>query len=416
VDRKKHVSNLITSLIVSHPVYGLLLKRCRIVYRDEDFVAAVNPKEIMVGRKFFDYPVHEQKGVLIHEAVHLLSRHPERTRALVKKFGISAYEIANVVADGKINSALELDGIQIPKDGVRVQNVCRMFDLSEDYVIKESMEQIVIDIMKKMPRIDVEVTIDIELGGESEESGEGTDSCGAEGKGNDEVLNEGDGRLQEAKDGEELAQVKTQILLEVEASARKAGMGAAGLSRIVQEVTKPKVNWRRILRVAMERGIGNDVRKTWSRSSKKHPDLPAKTTYGLRKVIALVDTSGSITRKDLEQMLGELYAIAKARARVTVIPWDWKAYDEIVMKSPGDIEKVMKHLKGGGGTRITPAIEKAKQLSKDGEFVVIFSDFYLSEDDRTLERLLKGFKNVVLVSVNGRVPDVRANVVKIKTF
>jgi predicted metal-dependent peptidase len=432
VDRKKHVSNLITSLIVDYPVYGLLLKRCKIVYRDKDFVAAVNRKEILVGKRFFEYPIHEQKAILAHEAVHLLSRHPERSKALVKKYGVKAHEVANIVADGKINSALEADGIPIPKDGIRVPKVCEMFDLSEDYVVKESMEQIVIDIMKKTPEIEIEIPLpDIEPdeGEESQEEGESEEQrdtengeeqqsdaeCGEEQQNEEEVLNEGDRRIAEAKDEEELAQAKTQILLEIEASARKAGIGATGLSRIVQEIAKPKVNWRRVLRVVMERGIGSDVRKTWSRSSKKHKDLPAKYTCGVKKVLALVDTSGSITQDDLRQILGELYAIAKMKAQVTVIPWDWEVYEEVVMKSPKDIEKVMKHLKGGGGTKITPAIERAKELSKNGEFVVIFSDFYLTENDQELDGLIKGFSDVLLVSVNGRVPEVKAKVVKIET-
>jgi predicted metal-dependent peptidase len=432
VDRKKHVSNLITSLIVDYPVYGLLLKRCKIVYRDEDFVAAVNSRNVMVGRKFFEYPIQEQKAILVHEAVHLLSRHPERTKALVKKYGVTAHKVANIIADGKINSALEIDGIKIPQNGIRVPNVCEMFNLDEDYVVKESMEQIVIDIMKKIPEIEIDIPLpDIEPdeGEESQEEGESEEQrdtengeeqqsdaeCREEQQNEEEVLNEGDRRIAEAKDEEELAQAKTQILLEIEASARKAGIGATGLSRIVQEIAKPKVNWRRVLRVVMERGIGSDVRKTWSRSSKKHKDLPAKYTYGVKKVLALVDTSGSITQDDLRQILGELYAIAKMKAQVTVIPWDWEVYEEVVMKSPRDIEKVMKHLKGGGGTRITPAIERAKELSKNGEFVVIFSDFYLTENDDELQKLLRGFNETVLISVNGRIPNVKAKVVKVNT-
>jgi predicted metal-dependent peptidase len=411
VDRKKHVSNLITSLIVDYPVYGLLLKRCKIVYRDKDFVAAVNRKEILVGKRFFEYPIHEQKAILAHEAVHLLSRHPERSKALVKKYGVKAHEVANIVADGKINSALEIDGIPIPKDGIRVPKVCEMFDLSEDYVVKESMEQIVIDIMKKMPEIEVEVPMPDVVPDEEDERDEGEGVSEDE----EEVLNEGDRRIEEAKDEEELERAKTQILLEVETSAKLAGIGAAGLSRIVQEVAKPKVNWRRVLRVAIERGLGSSVRKTWSRSSKKHPNLPAKYTCGVKNIIALVDTSGSITQQDLRQILGELHAMAKIKTKVIVIPWDWEAYEEIEMRSPKDIEKVMKNLKGGGGTRITPAIEKAKRLTRKNELVVIFSDFYLTENDQELDGLIKGFSDVLLVSVNGRVPEVKAKVVKIET-
>ena len=352
-----------------------------------------------------------QKSILIHEACHLLLRHPERSKALVKKYGAAAHAVANYVADGKINSALEMDGIQLPQNAVRVEDVCDKFNLDRDFVVKESLEKIVIEIMKNSPAIQRYC----QGQGQEQEQGDELQGDIVDGEFEGEVVNEGDKRIAEARDEEELAKAKEEIIREIEVSAKMAGRGTNGLSRIINEMRKPKVNWRRILRVSMERGLGNDVRKTWSRSSKKHPSLPAKTLYGVKKVIALTDTSGSITPEDLKQILGELHAIAKIKAQVTVIPWDWEVYDAIEMKSPRDIDKVMKNLKGGGGTRITPAIEKAKKLYKGNELVVIFSDFHLEEDDRKLNELLKGFKNPLLVSVNGRVPNVKARVVKVET-
>jgi predicted metal-dependent peptidase len=84
--------------------------------------------------------------------------------------------------------------------------------------------------------------------------------------------------------------------------------------------------------------------------------------------------SGSISDKEAEQFLSEIYSIT-GDAPVSVVVWDAHVYDVIEAKSQAEvIAKVLGRLRGGGGTVIKPSLITTLQRMKSRDMVVVLSD------------------------------------------
>ncbi|RLE36965.1 hypothetical protein DRJ17_07535, partial [Candidatus Woesearchaeota archaeon] len=373
--------NILSSLMFNHVFYGLLLKRLRVVYINDENMppCGVNKREIILSPKFFRYNNCVQQYILAHEAMHVALSHPERMRRFAERFKILNINVLfNVVADGKINDVLDEEFECAPDGRITISRVAMLLDIDVETLRKLSVEEILLRAIKKGSKMAVKIdeivsepTNDI-----SPETGKG--QCEKSGK-KVVVLNEGDREIEKAKDDKELEKIKKKILAEVLVSSKSIGRAPLGVERIVSGMLKPKVDWRRIIKSAMEKALGNDVRKTWSRSSRKNPDYPAKYTIGVNKVIILADTSGSISQKQLRQYIGEIFSISKIARKIIVVPWDVEAYKEIVVRSRADIRKVRVGLRGGGGTLIHDALKKALDIMSNGDIVVILSDYYIGD-------------------------------------
>jgi predicted metal-dependent peptidase len=216
------------------------------------------------------------------------------------------------------------------------------------------------------------------------------------------VINEGDpGEHPKSKLSEEEVErkIERKVASAVETAKRMKGAGTQpGLyERLLKELLKPKVDWKRILRERLRRFFGSDYIPTWTRVNKKAPWIfPGKAYLERGDAICLVDTSGSIGEKELHQFIAEVFAIARAaRRRVVVIPWDATAYPPIEIRGNEDIRKV--RVSGCGGTVILPALEAAEKLLKPTTKIVILSDWDIFDiKSKRVQEWLKKYSRQIL--------------------
>lgn len=127
---------------------------------------------------------------------------------------------------------------------------------------------------------------------------------------------------------------------------------------------------------------------TWRRPSRKHADFPGVHRFAYPRVHCLVDCSGSISEREFEQFIGEIYALAK-QSPVSVIPWDTEAYQEVKAENQrAVVSKVKNMLKGGGGTVIKPALEKTLERMRLRDIVVVLTDGEIWDIDKAETRRL----------------------------
>jgi len=94
-------------------------------------------------------------------------------------------------------------------------------------------------------------------------------------------------------------------------------------------------------------------------------------------VWTLVDTSGSMVGKHLNQVMTEVFEIAKSLgSKVRIIAWDADAYED----SLENVRRSMK-IKGGGGTIIGPAINLLLKKMKPNDIVVILTDGLIGDGE-----------------------------------
>jgi predicted metal-dependent peptidase len=172
----------------------------------------------------------------------------------------------------------------------------------------------------------------------------------------------------------------------VEQHQKNRGTAPAGWLRWAQDVLKPKVNWReqlkRIVRGAIAEGLGHRLdysyRRPNRRSSIYHPIyLPALQGEYKPRIACVVDTSGSISDRELTQALAEVRAVLEQlRIPITIIPCDAVPYEAIRVFHGFDWLKVRQGLRGGGGTDMVAGLNAAMELKPKPEAVIVLTDGY----------------------------------------
>jgi predicted metal-dependent peptidase len=165
---------------------------------------------------------------------------------------------------------------------------------------------------------------------------------------------------------------------------KEQGTLPAGWLRWAEAILKPKVNWReqlkRILRGVISEGLGHRLdysyRRPHRRSAVYHPIyLPALQGEYKPRVACVVDTSGSISDRELMQSLAEVRAVLEAlRIPVTIIPCDAVPYEAIRVFHGSDWLKVRQGLRGGGGTNMVAGLNAALALKPKPEAVIVLTD------------------------------------------
>jgi len=429
IDVRDEYNRVITKLILDKPLFGIMMKRLRVVYKqiistesspDMHVAAAVNAKEIIVSDKFFEQPIDQRMFIISHEAMHLISAHPERTEEMWNvyrdiidpdTFGM----ICNIAEDAKINEALSTEFSSGPENMINYDTLERLFYMPQEWSAKSSVEDIVDRIIKNLPNIGAPAAGQ-GCGGimvDNETYSSATDEQSSCSGGT--VLNEGSPELKEASK-EQLPSVKRDLVAESIMVAKSIGHEAGFLERIFDEIYKSEVNWKRVLRNALNSMGGDDVKKIWSRLNRKNELMPSKTTIGFNTVWCLVDTSGSISKKEINRWVSEVLAIMRLKRKVMVISWDTIVHDINIIKSRKDIDNI--RLTGGGGTIIRPALEYVNERKHFGDSVIVLSDFAIGDlDSKDVQKYLSktlNFTTAVEPDVLRKEYGIKAVKIKVK--
>ncbi len=392
-------SRTITRLMFDNPLFGLTLKRLKVTYSEREPIAATTPRKIMLGDEFFNLEIKDREFVLVHESMHVLSMHPERGKQMAKAhanvFPPIVYEIANLVEDAKINKSIITE---LPCSQELESNSYFPSSLYNDYGIDESelnlysTEEIVAKILKKeILTAQTPTSGKSSCGGvksdeqtEDNNGGSGTaDETSSKkddgtGGGNPEevTLNEGIEELQTAST-EDLAKVKKNITAEAVIVAKSIGVDAGNFERMFKEIYESAVNWKKVLRMVLNSMENDDIRRIWSRVNKKNELLPSSRGIGYSRVWLLLDVSGSIDITTINRWFSEVYSIMRLKRKMVIVGWDAKVQEVVEVKRKSDISKVMIH--GGGGTIIKDALDYTFKNKKEGDEIVVLSDFAIMD-------------------------------------
>lgn len=299
----------------------------------------------------------QQAGaVLSHEVGHLLRSHGARGEALGAHRDHDAW---NRAADAAINADLLATGLPLPDGVVTPANQGLPENgIEEDYYHR--LAQPPQDRERPAPE----------------------DCCGS-GAGGPEAeweLSPGDAQAPALSDAAQ--RVTRRLVAEAvnEHTSRTRGSTPAGLRRwAAATLAPPQVDWRRKLRSAVRRAV-SWVREgqqdyTYSRPGRRR--IPRILTPSMHSpvptIAAVIDTSGSMSTKDLAAALREVAGITRStRSRgITVVSVDTKA---TVMDRITRPEQV--NLTGGGGTDMRIGIAAAQQHSTRPDVIVVLTDGY----------------------------------------
>ena len=154
---------------------------------------------------------------------------------------------------------------------------------------------------------------------------------------------------------------------------RGIGKLPAGLKAYLDDLIvsmKPRLNWRRVLRIFTANASRTFIKNTIRRPSKRYGTSPGIQVRNKQKLLVAIDTSGSVSMIDLEEFFGEMYHIWRQGAEILVVECDTVIQNKYIYRG-----KTPKFVVGRGGTAFDAPIQFANE-EYHPDAIVYFTDGY----------------------------------------
>lgn len=167
------------------------------------------------------------------------------------------------------------------------------------------------------------------------------------------------------------------------AAQQAAGNMPAGVKRLVNQLTQPKMNWRDILRQQVQSCISNDY--SYLRPNRKTMQqgivLPGVIKGETISVVVAIDASGSISQADVTDFLTEIDGIVSQYDDYNIRVWsfDTQVYNDQTFSLENGENISEYQIKGGGGTSFDVNWSYMKENSIEPKIFVMFTDGYTGD-------------------------------------
>jgi predicted metal-dependent peptidase len=362
VDREVR-EKLITArvgLLLRASFFGNLATRLKLVNADEWCgTAATDGRNFYYNSRFIQMLRPKEIEFLFgHEVLHCVYDHFGRR-------GDRDPQLFNIANDFAVNADLIKHRV-----GEKITTVPCLHDPKYDGMSSEEIYDLLYEKADKISIGDLlDKLIDEHLDGEGDSDSDG----------NGDKQGKGRPKLSDA-DRQAIRDEIKEAMLAAAATADGAGNIPAGVKRLIQELTEPKMNWRELLRMQLESTIKSDY--TWMRASRKgwHMDavMPGMKLDPMIDIAVALDASGSISESMLKDFLGEVQGIMDSfpAYRIHVVTFDTEAYNPAQYNSENLDDICDYEVKGGGGTDFDCVFNYLKENEIEPKRLVMFTDGY----------------------------------------
>ena len=349
-------------LLLRASFFGNLATRLKLVNADEWCgTAATDGRNFYYNSRFIDLLKPKEVEFLFgHEVLHCVYDHFGRR-------GDRDPMLFNVANDYAVNGDLKKHRV-----GEFITSVPCLYDSKYEGM---SSEEIYDDLYENAEKINLSDLIDKLL--DDHMDGEGDSDS-------DEDGDDKDGKGKKPKlSAEERQKIRDEIKEAVMAAAAAsdgAGNLPAGVRRMIQNMTAPKMNWRELLRMQLVSTIKSDY--TWMRASRRgwHMDavMPGQRPDELIDVAIGIDASGSIDERMLRDFLAETQGIMDQfqSYRIHIFTFDTRVYNPQQYNSDNLDTMCDYEVKGGGGTDFDAIYNYLKEEQIEPKRLVVFTDGY----------------------------------------
>lgn len=348
-------------LLLRASFFGNLATRLKLVNADEWCpTAATDGRNFYYNTRFVNMLRPKEIEFLFgHEVLHCVYDHFGRR-------GDRDPQLWNIANDYCVNADLVKHRV-----GEKITSVPCLHDSKYDGMSSEEVYDILYENAEK---IDISSLLDKLLDDHMDGDDEGGGGEGEEGK-------DGKGRPKlSAADKQKIRdEIKEAVLAAAQASDG-AGNLPAGVKRIIQDMTEPKMNWRELLRMQLESTIKSDF--TWMRASRRgwHMDavMPGMKNDEMIDIAISIDASGSMSEKILKDILSETAGIMEQfpAYRIHVLSFDTEVYNPQQYDSENLDDITDYEIQGGGGTDFDCVFNYFKENEIEPKRHIMFTDGY----------------------------------------
>lgn len=320
-----------TKLLLSQPFYGtIMLQRLTPVEDEKCNGLEVDANHLYYNPKWVaEQSKAELVGALAHCALHVVLTHMVRRNGRDQATWDNASDIA-------VNHLLKgHDGLLVP-EGTMEDDDGRFADQSVEYIynqLKEDQEQ------------------------DPDKNGNGDGSGGPSWGG----VRDGNGDSSSQVSDDQLAQ---EIALDVATAAQAAksvGKLPAGLESLLEEILEPAVDWRDVLWPFVTERCNEEY--SWNRPHRAYISedeyFPSMYNEGIGKLVVCIDTSGSMSDKEISHCWSEIVTICEEVRPKKLILMQADAIVQSVEDIDVDAARDTEfRARGRGGTRVEPTFNR----------------------------------------------------------
>lgn len=333
----KHLEKAIHQLLQEEPFFGHFILNSTIIYDPPNLPTAAaavrNGVPILLFNTQFLASMSEpqRKGVLKHEIMHLLFAHVN----MMPKNPVDMMRW-NLAMDCAINQFIETT----PDGAITLESFRTIAE--NPALLAEQTSQYYYDALKKVVPPQYQM-----------------DDHGYAVEGADDPLMASEAIRAAAK----------------KAVEKSAGNVSKEMLHIIDQLPKPQLPWRHLLRNFVARQAIPETRHTTKRPNRRFElDAPGKVKKRCVTLGVCVDSSGSISDEAFAMFLSEVKVISGQVSQLHLIDADCEVQSHVVVSKQ---KKLKASRTGAGGTAYQPAIDYCTKLKCDA--IIYFGDFDSSD-------------------------------------
>lgn len=350
-------------MLMTQDFWGKLATRMKLINADEwCSTLATDGRNFYYNSAFVLSLKNTDKVVFgfAHEVLHCVYDHIARTGGRNK-------QIANIAQDYVINADLVHH-----KVGAKIDEIDIIFDMK---YYGWAWEAVYDDLMKNCQQITLEDLADMLLDDHLEEGHDENGNTSGNGDNDPNVSKKRPVLSKEERD--KIKDEFREAILQA-AQGAKAGSLPAGIERMISNLTAPKMDWRSLITMKIPSLAKNDY--SYQRPNKKYQYsgivMPGLQREEAIDVCIAIDTSGSISQKQLEEVLSEIVGLMDMYAEFTLRIWQFDTgvygYETFTKDTAQDLMHYA--IKGGGGTSFAANWTFMKEEGIEPKLFIMFTD------------------------------------------
>lgn len=356
MDKQQSLSKISKELMLREPYYGFFLIMLNKMWRKDLPTAGVSKNginyQLAINEEFWEsLSEKHQMGLLKHELLHIAFGH------LVSFGSFRNKKLANVAMDMEINQYIDPD--YLPTGGIDINNY---EDLDLD--IKAGCRY----YYDKLQQLKDEKDKDGTCGNEEMDklldcidNGDVPDHSTWE---EFDDLSEAEKKLIEKQIQKVLSDAKEQTI-------KKRGNVPGEIEGviIIEEIVKPKFDWRSYVRRFSGTSTKVFTKKIRRKENRRYDENPGLKIKMKQHMLLAIDTSGSVSDTELTEFMNEIHHIYKAGVDITIVQCDTSINSIEEYKGKNEL-----NVKGRGGTEFDPVLDYYNANQKKYTSLVYFTD------------------------------------------
>ena len=356
MDKQQSLSKISKELMLKEPYYGFFLIMLNKMWRKDLPTAGVSKNginyQLAINEEFWtSLSEKHQMGLLKHELLHIAFGH------LVSFGSFRNKKLANVAMDMEINQYIDPD--YLPDGGIDINNY-EDLDLDRKAGCRYYYD--------KLQQLKDEKDKDGTCGNEEMDklldnidNGDVPDHSTWE---EFDDLSEAEKKLIEKQIQKVLSDAKEQTI-------KKRGNVPGEIEGviIIEEIVKPKFDWRSYVRRFSGTSTKVFTKKIRRKENRRYDENPGLKIKMKQHMLLAIDTSGSVSDAELNEFMNEIHHIYKAGVDITIVQCDTSINSIEEYKGKNEL-----NVKGRGGTEFDPVLDYYNANQKKYTSLVYFTD------------------------------------------